>query len=228
MSSQYELDIFNNIISDMSNLNTTIDKDTIEINNNEKCLISDNDLESNHITLDCGHKFNYICIYREVAHQKIKKIGDNSNLKLQEIKCPYCRQITNNLLPYYKYYSVKTIRGVNYPYNLSMKTYECEYVVNSNKKLLNSHKCCAPACLTKYGYYCNKHMKYTKKEKDILSTCDNDLYNYYKKKSYICLKMLLKLNNCKQIGRKDELINRILIHKQKNKDWKEDSDILKI
>ena len=38
----------------------------------ERCLISNNPLEINYITLNCNHKFNYKNIYNEVCKQKCK------------------------------------------------------------------------------------------------------------------------------------------------------------
>ena len=71
-------------------------------NNNDVCLISNENLDNNYIKLDCGHKFNYLPIFNEVIYQKKKRILDNNHLKLNEIKFPYCRKITKDLLPYYK------------------------------------------------------------------------------------------------------------------------------
>ena len=98
-----DLELFNNILNEIDN----------NSNRNDICLISNNKLENNYIKLDCGHCFNYIPLYNEVVYQKTKKILDNKYLKLNEIKCPYCRSKTNKLLPYYKYYNIKYIRGVH-------------------------------------------------------------------------------------------------------------------
>ena len=67
--------------------------DTLE--SSEKCLISNELLTCNYITLECNHKFNYIELFNEVVEQKTKKMLDNSKLKLNEVKCPYCRTINN-------------------------------------------------------------------------------------------------------------------------------------
>ena len=39
----------------------------------ETCLISDDLLEDNYITLNCGHKFNYDSIYNQIKTSKINK-----------------------------------------------------------------------------------------------------------------------------------------------------------
>ena len=66
--------------------------------NNNICLITGEQLETNYIELDCKHCFNYIPIYNEVVYQKTKRLLDNRFLKNNQIKCPYCRKINNNLL----------------------------------------------------------------------------------------------------------------------------------
>ena len=67
---------------------------------NDRCLIENEPLEENHITLECNHKFNYDAIFNEIKAQKSK----NNTLEVQrlkpgELKCPYCRKIQKKLLP---------------------------------------------------------------------------------------------------------------------------------
>jgi hypothetical protein len=98
----------------------------------ERCLISGEVLDNNYITLQCNHKFNFLELYNEVIEQKTKKLLDNSKLRLNEIKCPYCRTITSNILPYFKYYDIKIIKGVNHPPDLSIKLYECTHIKHTD------------------------------------------------------------------------------------------------
>lgn len=195
------------MINNMDLLNYFINN-TIEEscnNNNELCLISNNILEKNHITLDCNHKFNYIPLHNELLYQKKKKILDNKNLEINEIKCPYCRNITNKLIPYYKYYNINRLTGINYPENYCMKINECSYIKNNIK-------CTNSACNTSYGLFCNKHLKYNIDDEIILNNISKDDYNKYKKKKVIELKNILKNNYYKTCGNKEDLINRILIN----------------
>jgi len=178
--------------------------DTLE--SNTKCLISNELLTTNFITLECNHKFNYMELYNEVLEQKTKKLLDNSKLKLNEVKCPYCRAITKNILPYLKYYDTKIIKGVNYPYDLSIKLNECQYIEK------NSELCKKSACITKFGIFCNSHVKYNIKEEEILNTISGDVLNAYKKKTIQTIKTELRENNIKLSGKKEELINRLLIY----------------
>ena len=71
----------------------------------EVCLLTDMDLDKNHITLPCNHKFNFYPLYREVINQKTTSKTSHLNtdkLKYTEIKCPYCRQKFDKLLPHIK------------------------------------------------------------------------------------------------------------------------------
>ena len=125
-------EIFLNYLNENTE-NTETTENTENTENTEKCLISNELLQTNYITLECNHKFNYIELYNEVVEQKTKKILDNSKLKLNEIKCPYCRSITKNILPYFKYYNNKLIKGVNNPQELSIKLNECQYIEKNSE-----------------------------------------------------------------------------------------------
>lgn len=81
------------------------------------CLITNKPLQENSVKLDCGHSFNYLSIYKDVNNHK-KKFNSmeisNSILKIEQIRCPYCRNIQNKLLPYMELEGVEKIHGVNF------------------------------------------------------------------------------------------------------------------
>jgi hypothetical protein len=189
-------DIFLNYLNETNETNET----------NEKCLISNELLIVNYITLECNHKFNYLELYNEVIEQKTKKILDNSKLKLNEVKCPYCRNITNNILPYFKYYDTRLVKGVNSPQDLSIKLNECQYIEK------NSELCKKSACSTNFGILCNNHLKYNIKEEEILNNISIERRNIYNKKTIHDLKKELREHNIKLCGKKEDLINRLLIY----------------
>lgn len=91
------------------------------------CLITQEPLTDNFVTLDCKHRFNYDALYKEIYNQKCKfKTYDCRALShyLQNkmkglgiyyfIRCPYCRNVQFNLLPdlnseiYPKVYGINT------------------------------------------------------------------------------------------------------------------------
>lgn len=171
----------------------------IEEASTEQCLISQDSLDLNYITLDCNHKFNFLPLYFEIKKQKtIKNHFETTNLKLNEIKCPYCRTITNKLLPYRDISGIEYIRGVNYPSKYCIKIHTCEWVLKNGKQ--KGSKCNNSAFETPSGCFCNKHINLINKSKK--------LYND-KKYTVVQLKEILKKLNMKISGKKIELIERL-------------------
>jgi len=169
------------------------------------CLITDEVLRPDAVTLKCGHSFNYVPLYKEVLFQKcstlpknisskimalytktinpnigyptsiqnVQAVTYNSSINLEttklhydEIKCPYCRDITPKLLPYYPYPEVNQVKYVNSPSSLCLKGVACEYYkmfpakagkTNDN----NADKTCefCPTYNAQYGLLCRTHMK---------------------------------------------------------------------
>jgi hypothetical protein len=92
------------------------------------CLITNQPLNAFHIMLVCGHKFNYEPLYQEVLRQK-GRLGMHNyyeKIGIHQIKCPYCRTLSNQLLPYIGPHPViKRINGVNAPASMCMPGVEC-------------------------------------------------------------------------------------------------------
>lgn len=221
--------------------NDCVDKKALD----NRCKITDNKLEDNFIELSCGHKFNYIPLYNEIKYQKTNKYSisyDYTKLCINQIKCPYCRTITNNLLPYfnrYKEYNIEMIRGVNTPSKYSLKINSCQHKLKSSGKFCNNS-----ACRSNHGILCNKHYtmavnkrdnkdnkdsKDSKDNKDIIlqKTIQNDIYSsiHYTTQPSLSkmkipeLKNILRNNNCRVSGNKHILIERILLEQSKNPNW---------
>jgi len=123
------------------------------------CLLTKESLHHIHIVLECGHKFNYIPIYREIIAQKTtgsSSYYNPSSLKKNEIKCPYCRNVQGKLLPYLEYDGVKKIHSVNYPAKMSMTSQPCAYL--HLKKTKKNASCKESAIEYHNGIYvCKKH-----------------------------------------------------------------------
>jgi len=149
----------NYIYEDNINFNETIMQ---ELCSNEKikhenlCLISSTPLNKNHIELICKHKFNYQYILNEVINQKINKnILEIQKLKSNQIKCPYCRNIQNKILPHILPFA--KIKFVNSPLLFSMTNNKCTYKFKSGKR--KGLTC--DIGFWKYNNisYCHKHCK---------------------------------------------------------------------
>ena len=82
-------------------LNDELNKKYKEDEERKYCLISKEPLEDIHIKLTCNHYFNYEPIFNEIIKQKVKKnYKEVQKLRKYEIKCPYCRNVQTELLPY--------------------------------------------------------------------------------------------------------------------------------
>jgi len=200
-------------------LNNYNQDDTVK---KEKCLISNLDLDENYITLVCGHKFNYYPLYQEIIRQKtIQNLCEVTKLKLNQIKCPYCRNITNNLLPFINLENIEKIWGVNQPKKYSLTLFTCQHIYKSGK---NKGQCCGKSAQKfDFGNFCNKHFKVKenkckscKTDSDGLVLQDNPpiyenkIEELKSKYSIKILKELLKFKNLKITGNKTQMINRLI------------------
>ncbi len=178
----------------------------------ERCLITDEKLRKDHITLKCGHKFNYVPLFKEVVFQKCSMLPKNVSSKLvtmyvkntpdssvstnvstvlyntsynlettkisyNEMKCPYCRAITPNILPYYPYSDVSKIKYVNSPAELALPAVTCEYHAKNIMTTATAGVTATPTptCRTNCVYnekydmmLCNKH--FNKLETEAIAT----------------------------------------------------------
>lgn len=129
----------------------------ISNNKNNLCLITNEPLSYIHVSLECGHKFNYEPIFQEIKHQKKKysNIYEVQILDRFEIKCPYCRNIQKSLLPPPpKKSGFESVYLVNRPIKYCMKPKnKCPYVFKGGK---NKGTKCNKEC---YYIYCNNHYK---------------------------------------------------------------------
>ena len=117
-----------------SEINSNEDNNA-DLNFDNICLITNEPLFDKFVTMECGHKFNYIPLYNDLIKQKyFTNVMEESRLKINEIRCPYCRSISNQLIPYYENYCiikdvfVRKIIGVN-NYNLTGNN---EHIYNYN------------------------------------------------------------------------------------------------
>ena len=138
------------------------------------CLLTNLPLDDNKITLPCNHSFNFFPLYKEVVNQKTGSfVGLEINrLHFNQIKCPYCRQKVDRLLPHIRLSDqMNYINGVNSPEKLCMKFKDCSYIFKAGTNKGTS--CVKTAFHSSNGCYCNIHQKIA--------------YNKVKKTESICL-----------------------------------------
>ena len=121
------------------------------------CLISGDTLEPNHIALNCKHTFNYQQIFQEIKHQKKNNQLETTKLKTKQIKCPYCREVQDGLLPWKQGYD--KVKYVNWPVKLSFKPNKCNHIMKSGKR--KGESCNIACCFS----MCPKHLKAVEKNK---------------------------------------------------------------
>lgn len=79
------------------------------------CLISNAPLTKHFVELECKHKFNYVPLFKDLVNHKTKFSSlDTHRLKVNEIRCPYCRNKQGNILPYIEEIGVPKEHGVNW------------------------------------------------------------------------------------------------------------------
>ena len=121
------------------------------------CLLTNLPLDKNNIELSCGHKFNFEPLFKEVCNQKCRTSHlEITKLKYNEIKCPYCRQKQNKILPHVKLNNtMKYINGVNNPEHLCMDFHTCQYLLKSGKN--KGTQCSKSAFYDATSCYCMNH-----------------------------------------------------------------------
>lgn len=183
------------------------------------CLISNEQLQKDHIKLSCNHTFNYEHIFIEIKQQKTT-YNNYEIIKLSncQIKCPYCRKVHKGILPWKK--DFPKITFVNWPPKLSFIKKKCTYTFKSGKK--KGQTCCKFIDYT--STYCTNHKKILDKRKNkekvkIQKLTESKNITNDKNISKMTVRDLKQY--CKNIGikkysklRKAELLDLIEVHKK--------------
>lgn len=145
---------FEELYKEISNENSVVD--------DKVCLITNEPLMDDFVTLQCNHTFNYNAIFQEIKRQKYDPFKyEVDKLSTFQLKCPYCRYIQGWLLPPPKQYFVNNdkkylVRGVNSPLYMCLKQNKCSYVYTRGSK---KNQSCDKDCFDKYCNYHDKQVK---------------------------------------------------------------------
>ena len=138
------------------------------------CLITNEPLNAFHIMLVCGHKFNYEPLYQEVIRQK-GRLGMHNyyeKIGIHQIKCPYCRTLSNQLLPYIgPHPTIKRLNGVNAPASMCMPGVECSHDEGSCAAVAFYEHDSKPYCLRHHKKAASKVNARAKKAKAQQQQC---------------------------------------------------------
>ena len=119
----------------------------------DKCPISGLPM-ANPVTLMCGHKFDIQSMYREVHRQKKNPAKTEvQRLRINEVKCPLCRNVQKKLLPPFP--SCPPVHGVNFPLKYCMFPCSCTHVMQGGKR---KGEMCGHPC---FGEKCKRHANMT-------------------------------------------------------------------
>ena len=92
------------------------DEEAVDGQEDQQCGITHDPLSLHHVTMKCGHKFNYIPLYNHLLNRKTNKEGlqyATKRLGVYEIECPYCRNVESGLLKYIPELGVREIWKIN-------------------------------------------------------------------------------------------------------------------
>jgi hypothetical protein len=151
----------------------SLDENSSIEDSEDVCLITNLPLTHNFVTLDCKHRFNYVPLINDLVTRKNKLSAmDIQTLKINEIRCPYCRNKEGKLLPYYEDMGVGKMHGVNYIDETKLKT-----PASNNALVYINAECSYKPTAASYGcshtyvtlhddgkYYCNWHKKMLEKQ----------------------------------------------------------------
>lgn len=145
--------------------------DDSDDNNNvsaQVCLITNTPLTKHFVELECKHTFNYVPLFKDLVNHKTKFSSlDTHRLKVNEIRCPYCRNKQGNVLPYIEELGLPKEHGVNW---INMELMSTSNVVDLKLGQCcwgNGTECTAIHVLTNGTTnldYCYYHYKLTAKK----------------------------------------------------------------
>jgi len=207
-------------------LYNSLDDEKDELNDNNICLITYQPLIDKYVTLDCKHTFNYTPLYYYLVNQKktfnhMEKM--DSRLKLNEIRCPYCRSKQPGTLIYHEDLGLKKVNGVNYydPYSKENNigthyTHKCQYVYinpnynpNEEENIINSKYLINQQCLLPGSQI---EIYNPLDENNPINYGDTNYYCYYHKKQMIKhyklekkQKDMMLIKEAKQIKKQEKL-----------------------
>jgi hypothetical protein len=158
----------------------SLDNENDNQDTNNLCLISNMPLIDNYVTMECGHKFNYIPLYKDIFNFKnnFNSMESVNKLKHNEIRCPYCRHKQNILLPYYENMGLPKVHGINLYHGNVYPCFDdkCKYIIsklNENENIYCNQSYCTPI----------KHV--TNNFLQEVGTIDTNVYCYNHKKIMI-------------------------------------------
>ena len=139
-----------------------------------RCLITDEKLRKDHITLKCGHKFNYVPLFKEVIFQKCSLLPKNVS---SSIVTTYTKHSAS---------STTILPSSNQPQsNITVVSYNSSYNLETSKVRYNEMKCpycrsITPYILPYYPYPDVNKIKYVNSPPDLALPALSCEFHQYK------------------------------------------------
>jgi hypothetical protein len=156
-------DFYKELYESLDDSNNNIDEQSAQI-----CLITNAPLTKHFVELECKHKFNYVPLFKDLVNHKTKFSSlDTHRLKVNEIRCPYCRNKQGNVLPYIEEIGLPKEHGVNWINMALMSTTNVIDLKLGQCCWGNGYECSAIHVLTNGSTnldYCYYHYKLTAKK----------------------------------------------------------------
>jgi hypothetical protein len=153
-------DFYKELYESLDDSDNNIDEQSAQI-----CLITNAPLTKHFVELECKHKFNYVPLFKDLVNHKTKFSSlDTHRLKVNEIRCPYCRNKQGNVLPYIEELGLPKEHGVNW---INMELMSTSNVIDLKVGQCcwgNGNECSAIHVLTNGSTnmdYCYYHYKLT-------------------------------------------------------------------
>ena len=156
-------DFYKELYESLDDSDNNIDESSAQV-----CLISNTPLTKHFVELECKHAFNYVPLFKDLVNHKTKFSSlDTHRLKVNEIRCPYCRNKQGCVLPYIEEIGLPKEHGVNW---INMDLMSTTNVVDLKLGQCcwgNGNECSAIHVLTNGTTnmdYCYYHYKLTAKK----------------------------------------------------------------
>jgi len=114
--------------------------------NTAKCLITDEKLRKDHVTLKCGHRFNYIPLFKEVLFQKCSLLPKNLSTKIITTYTKHANAHVSTSSSSATNTTTTTLSTINNSHsnNVTSVLYNSSYNLETTKLNYNEMKC--PYC----------------------------------------------------------------------------------
>jgi len=174
-------------------------------NEDNLCMITKDKLTDTHVTLNCNHKFNYLPLLKDMYTRMYLshdvKCLRGVPINVNKIECPYCRNITNHILPFIKEEYDINIYGIN-----SLR--HEDLIQEVNIPFYNICKClvenCKSYCYSEYVLpFCSRHLM----DKKLIREYKNNVKHKLLMQNNMLCNIILKsgIRKGKQCGQQCEI-----------------------